>query len=1836
MMKTLKTIDSQRFESIIKLSILFGVFFSLLLATVNGEQNDGQIKVEIFYETANHNVQRFMAQQFRPMIEYLNLKNIHLELYPYGQTKKQDDNTFECPYGEIQCLANKYQACIIEHDTNGTFVIKDNSTARFVSCFFKNRNSETDPAKLAEICIQNSKDDWMTIEQCVKTDNITELMAKRTEKANKYLENGLAIFINDVQNQEARKDLIKQICTLLPNDEMCKNPPTTTPVNVEIYYEAMNPTAYNFFHQQLYPYYHVLDDIIELKLIPFGNTIIIDQTNMITNSSSLTKRQDISNRFQALVVQKYINDGHNGDLISGTNHVLNFLQCLIDKKIGNEYDHLEECSNQKLNGEYIQFLEEIKFNGEKIKKIFKDFSAQTEKIKNNNGDLKIPSITVNNDKINDNAFNDLVQEICVNYNSTIKPKICTKVQMTIFYEPSHQPSRRYFLEHLKPIFINLYNLIDFNFNPAGRIEIKNDKITCPGGEIQCEMMKIHACVIDYYWNDGSNFTDHNRQHVFDFIWCTMKNVRSLDKPDDLGELCANKYLNGFEQWQTINLCAKSDDSIALLEDFKEVTHSSNLGDISKQNFPIVIFNQGTNNSQIVNDTEQVKQKICDHFDEYHQPDYCTKDESIPVDVDIYYDSNNEIAKHFFITQLNHSHVFIEEIANVHLHPIGNTEDLVNPTNGNCQNSNDLICLANAIHATVIDTYETPDQLDLIDERLRITNFINCFVTHPEWPNNVQLIGDECAKSQLKNGKLPSINGESLKKALEKTKELKNKLHKTEITIPWITLNDNVRNNHESIENLLQTVCNEYDGQKPDECTTATVDIYYSSYASNSRKFFIEELIPTFRNIRERIKLNLYPYGSVNENKTIEEECENDDERCEANKIHACVLKRYWNQEELIDNQTALWDSKNQTLLFINCFFKNIANGNSLIELMEQCENEFLPLAEQINNCVMNETESLDLLKKIRQRTLDVIGTIPDNIAVFINGEQMPLAESNLQTIVCSELLGEKPLACHRDKPTKVQVQFYYSALDPEVTNFIKINKFYDNYLHLEEIVDIQMIPYVKSYLDNDNQLNCPGEEQCHATRIHACVMDKFGNNGTHSAFDGQLQLIQFIDCYFSKLQNSDYSSIASGCVESVFKDAWAPIRNCAESNDSIDLLKQYEQKYVSKLLPKIDYVPWITIQDYHSYDAENHFIHAVCDSYDGLEKPNECHQKFNDQKPSLKIYYEPKNQRSRNIFITQFDRTRTKIDNFISKIQPIPIGQLNNNDNENPECLNDSDCIQTYQHSCIMEEYSNQTAKIIDFINCYFGQKFTEADSTQNCFNEIFDKNLWNKIEECVKENAKEILMKNLKNLENVYRPITSVPMIQINDVIIDDNQNLITHICSMYYSNDKPEQCRIEQKPIGFYYQTQDDNVKTFASKQLSFQSEYLDEFGGIEFFPYGKTKKTDSGYECPKGNGQCSENKFHACILDRYYNDRKTFDPWRIKTANFLVCSLDYSNNSNLESCFNQHFTGELLNDIYECSNGNMGKELYDDLANKTQQGNFNDQPLPWITLAEQYSEKATKNLFEMICYNYGLVKNRRCTTLSSIMAIDLRLYFSCDKSGREFVIENLKPFYSHLLMNTKQTKEETSLLDQAENQIKLQSLIKISMIPYGNTIYDKNNQTFTCPTKEECLANRYLACANYYHSSEYNGHLHLVEFTLCFFNNENYQNNITLAVEKCSEQIWFNVSNAKQLKICVENNEISDKILLEMKKQTESIESSLNQFPLITIGTKIENETNIMKIACELYTGIDYPNECKPYIENDDDNDNNNTESKSFPIWAIILIVIAVLVVIGLLFVCVRKNR
>jgi len=63
-----------------------------------------------------------------------------------------------------------------------------------------------------------------------------------------------------------------------------------------------------------------------------------------------------------------------------------------------------------------------------------------------------------------------------------------------------------------------------------------------------------------------------------------------------------------------------------------------------------------------------------------------------------------------------------------------------------------------------------------------------------------------------------------------------------------------------------------------------VDIYYSAINPQSRRFFLDQLIPTFRKLRERIHLELIPYGVVNSTQTVEQDCMNKDRICLANTV----------------------------------------------------------------------------------------------------------------------------------------------------------------------------------------------------------------------------------------------------------------------------------------------------------------------------------------------------------------------------------------------------------------------------------------------------------------------------------------------------------------------------------------------------------------------------------------------------------------------------------------------------------------------------------------------------------------------------------------------------------------------------------------------------------------------------------------------------------------------------------------------------------------------------------------------------------------------------------------
>ena len=176
--------------------------------------------------------------------------------------------------------------------------------------------------------------------------------------------------------------------------------------------------------------------------------------------------------------------------------------------------------------------------------------------------------------------------------------------MVVYYEPLHLKSRTLFLEQLKPLFSSLYNLINLQLIPGGKaVFVPGHGIVCPGGADQCATMKLQACVLDYFWNDGNNFTDPIRQQVFDHLWCVSKNKRMIQDPVDLAAQCSDEYLQG-DAWFTIHGCFIDGTGDNILREYVQDTQST-IADVEHKSIPIVFIN----GVQVV-DLSTMKQQVC--------------------------------------------------------------------------------------------------------------------------------------------------------------------------------------------------------------------------------------------------------------------------------------------------------------------------------------------------------------------------------------------------------------------------------------------------------------------------------------------------------------------------------------------------------------------------------------------------------------------------------------------------------------------------------------------------------------------------------------------------------------------------------------------------------------------------------------------------------------------------------------------------------------------------------------------------------------------------------------------------------------------------------------------------------------------------------------------------------------------------------------------------------------------------------------------------------------------------------------------------------------------------
>jgi hypothetical protein len=120
-------------------------------------------------------------------------------------------------------------------------------------------------------------------------------------------------------------------------------------------------------------------------------------------------------------------------------------------------------------------------------------------------------------------------------------------------------------------------------------------------------------------------------------------------------------------------------------------------------------------------------------------------------------------------------------------------------------------------------------------------------------------------------------------------------------------------------------------------------------------------------------------------------------------VKACAVKKFLHAD---DNEFShQYDGKNQTLLFIYCMFKNVDN-HQITDVAEKCANEnFLEdvWISDILLCAKGD-EGNQIMREMGAKTLNLKDPLEHSPWIVINGERNPFARSDLQKVICDNLL----------------------------------------------------------------------------------------------------------------------------------------------------------------------------------------------------------------------------------------------------------------------------------------------------------------------------------------------------------------------------------------------------------------------------------------------------------------------------------------------------------------------------------------------------------------------------------------------------------------------------------------------------------------------------------------------------------------------------------------------------------------------------------------------------------------------------------------------------------------
>lgn len=171
-----------------------------------------------------------------------------------------------------------------------------------------------------------------------------------------------------------------------------------------------------------------------------------------------------------------------------------------------------------------------------------------------------------------------------------------------------------------------------------------------------------------------------------------------------------------------------------------------------------------------------------------------------------------------------------------------------------------------------------------------------------------------------------------------------------------------------------------------------VGVFFESLCPDSKRFFLKQLVPTYRDIGNIMQVDLIAFGHAKVFGTDKMICQHGARECDGNRLMACILKqRGVSQKDAIET--------------IGCVFENKQSH-------EECVKKYLPGVAygDIERC-KNSTMSYRLMVEYAGETGDV-DYVPH---LTFNGKhsediQQGL-EFNLKRYVCENYNGTKPDEC---------------------------------------------------------------------------------------------------------------------------------------------------------------------------------------------------------------------------------------------------------------------------------------------------------------------------------------------------------------------------------------------------------------------------------------------------------------------------------------------------------------------------------------------------------------------------------------------------------------------------------------------------------------------------------------------------------------------------------------------------------------------------------------------------------------------------------------------------------